>query len=377
MLYIPPKSELIFTKGVNGLVDNGEINFKSFEKIHKEKTFSTIKELVAFEKKFNIKLIGIITKENQTVRTLHNDKLFDEKVILEELQKLTNVILDKLISNLFGDKQLYSKAISKLDERVRFGGINSDWFVTKGKFEELFDNDNDSDSNLTVEEKNKLLYITDFEALIDDLLTQFVFSGKRVLNAGVNLCKSLNSVENKPFDFQKGKEYRWHNFENYTIHALFTDSIIGVRSILDICSKIFYELISLPESFEKVVKFKCNGIKYSESDKILENFELKNSIFSKSDKYNTLSLIRNELVHNCPIEPIPFVYYGNSTTEVNEKDLNYAKVFIWDYVNENLTYWKNRKRFFGHHKGIDDFVLEHYINISLDLIDTFKEYNEI
>lgn len=156
----------------------------------------------------------------------------------------------------------------------------------------------------------------------------------------------------------------------YKLNALYSDCIIGLRSCLDLLTKLFYviyELNNYTGNYSSRLKFRYNSKYYSDAKEISKLYGLTNTVFELDDKYEGLSLVRNELVHNSFINSIPHIYHGNGTPQVNQKDIDYMISFMWDLDNTKPVNFLNRKRFFSQQNQMDKYLIEQYLTLVKDV----------
>jgi hypothetical protein len=134
-----------------------------------------------------------------------------------------------------------------------------------------------------------------------------------------------------------------------------------------------YEVNSYKGDYYSRVKLHFNSKYYKNSKEISKLFGLTNSIFELSDKYEGLTMIRNELVHNCFISPIPQIYRGNGTSQVNNNDIDYISCFMWDLEDNKPITYLNRRRFFSQQNQVDSYLLNQYLILMEDIDYSINE----
>ena len=362
---------LVFTNGI--CMKNNENNRSNEFKLISGNTRKNInielttENIVELEKKLNVKLIGMSDDENnEKIITIHNDILFDSIKYTKRLSDYGFVLREFVINRIFKNKDIFEDLFASIPIEIEFAGIDTKHFLSKEQLSSILQTDNSKINH-------KYLLYFDIQSVIDDAISQLVSCEKRIINIGI---EQFNWLKNNKGEYIKNKEYTEYGLNNYKLQALYSDCIIGLRSCLDLITKLFYILYELKNykgDFSSKVKFHYNSFYYSDAKKISNLFKLTNTIFENPDKYDGLSLIRNELVHNCFMSSIPQIYRGNGTNQVNYNDIDYMICFMWDLEKNKPINYLHRKRFFSQQNPIDKFILNLYLQLSFDIEKSLLE----
>jgi len=348
------------------------------------------------EKQFNIKLVGIYFPEAEYMaRNLAIDELqavgdngefWCFHKITNDISFLLSEIRYALRTVIFKNEAIADFLIDRVAP-IGFvdGGISDGLPISKDDFEKFLSEISWADET----HKYKLIYYFDVVALLDDFANHFINIGHRFLAVEYDLHKYLTGILGKSDPFPKlggsstegDCEYMIGGWITLKIHQLYMDCIIGLYSLLDVFSKVVFELYNLPKEYTRVVKLNSNGRYFTD----LENLSVPNegnltyqyTIFNKLADYKEISILRNEFVHRSSLSPLPKVFYGKGTDIVGSQPICYACCFLWDIDdNGNPIRWKNRHRFYSQKTLVDHYVLEWTKRVTDDLYCSIKYLKE-
>ena len=327
----------------------------------------TISNIESIEKDYNIRLLGVFNRNSnyEKILTINNGILFDSENFTKQLSENGFKIREFVINKIFGSKKIYDDLFDIIPLEIEFAGLDQKHFLSKDKLSHILN------SQKTVINHKCLLYF-DVQSVIDDAISQVIACEKRIINIGV---EQYHWLENNQGVYGKGKEFTEFGLTNYKLNALYSDCIIGLRSCLDLISKLYYVLYELKNytgDYSSNVKLHYSSKYYSNAKEISKIFGLSNTIFELTNKYEGLGLIRNALIHNSFISPIPQIFRGNGTPQVNNKDIDYMICFMWDLEKNKPVIYKNRKRFFSQQNQVDKFILNQYLTLMEDIDNTMN-----
>lgn len=144
------------------------------------------------------------------------------------------------------------------------------------------------------------------------------------------------------------------------LHSL----IIQVYSILDITTKIVYELEHLKECTNKYEKLASKGKLFGDKKDL--TLDKTGTIFEKCRAISIFENLRNELIHNATWEMYPKVFFIKENGKLTERVIHFP-----DFNEDgNLVTYKNRKRFFADGKRVNEELPLLYLEVMQRLYKT-------
>lgn len=385
----------LFTQGLLGNVEEQKVILRAGTFSLKTEFSFTPTDLRKLEDQYNIKLVGRYYPDAEYMaRNLAIDELrmltsngefWRFREIIDEVGNYLSIIRYQLRLVIFKDRDLANFLVDRIPPGFLVdGGISDGTPISKDFFEQMLNRTSWNDQSY----KYKIIYYFDVISLIDDFYNHFINIGHRLLSVEYELHKYLSAIleQDDPFpalgeEVRVDCEYAISGWQTLKIHQLYMDCVIGLYSLLDVFSKIAFELLNLPSNFGNVVKLNSNGRYFTDLHGLnlpnVEGFDLNKTIFKKTEEYKELSLLRHEFVHRSSLSPLPKVYYGRGTDIVNGEAICYACCFLWD-IDEggNPIRWKNRYRFYSQKRMIDHFIIKWTKKVSNDLFYTLQYLSE-
>jgi len=380
MFIFSEEEKLLFTKGIVGSLKYSKLELSGGNKIIQTNFIPSIKDIIEIEKKFNIKLIGKFDEYEEInylnfpkILTIHNSGIFDIIDYYNYFNNSFELINDYIIKKLYDSYNNFNNLLGSINLAIMDGGINDSIFIGEKDLEKILYN---IPQNIK-KDINKYIYYYDFHALVNDTYNHLLNIAHRYLSVQIELTKWLKKILNINNSFGKlfikgidnEGEVRFQGVFSQKIQFMYMDCIIGLRSVLDLFSKLFFEINKIPNSFDKPIRFKSSNILYENSDRIVELYDnFTNTIFNNRKKYNELSILRNDFVHNNSLGTFQNIFVGKNTDIVNYTDIYYAIVFLRDIEDNGIpSRWNNRSRFYSNRTIIDEYILRWIITIFTDL----------
>ena len=262
---------------------------------------------------------------------------FPQDEIFYELDNGCVSLHDYFLEKIFPDVDEYYRLLPSSPIWASAAGHDSDFTIEKEQFERLIQNVKD-------EWLFRKLFYADCTNLIGYLQSRIMGARDKFVLFYVNLCNY------EPYMVGMMKDdVMWTSGEpTTTIFSLLTDLIANLYSILDITTKIAYQIENIPTDFNTYPRLK-SSLQYG-NHKQLKKLNFDGTIFESN--HPTLKLIENlrhELIHNGYWEAIPKLYFRIDNGEIKEK-----WIYLPDEINGNLVAFHNRKRFFSQGIKIND-----------------------
>jgi hypothetical protein len=391
--FITESQRLVFTKGITGRLAQGKIILIAGGEEIPTDFCSNIQGLQELERCFNIRYVGYYNTDGKShfvnhpynFRGICNGHFTDTVRIYYKIEDFISHVERHILTLMFGDlEDAYSKIRLAKPYIISFG-IDEEFFCSKEDFEEAYKRDN----RFTNDEKHKLIYYYDLVSLLMHFYNIFRNIEMRFFSVQIELSNIVNKLvaekHNRFLDeiqINRFSEIWIQSWFADKIYSMYMDNIIGMRALLDLITKVAYEIVNPPPSFDRPVKMSSNGIYYGDCNRInnkkFNQILWDQTVFGKVKRYEELSYIRNEFVHNSSLSPYPRIYVGKGTSCVNNNEIFYACCFMWDIGNTGKpTRWVNRYRFYGNQTCIDEYILNWLVEIYIDVektIDLLEDY---
>lgn len=393
--------DILFTKGVRGIIDeNNKIKLYSDSKLIETHS----KSMDDIEKEYNIKLLGVFnedSKNSKKVKVEHNIDTFINytRKVNSEYKFIINkdnsyISIDEILLDL-DDK--FVEIMNKIESNIMKNeysliGAMPQFITSEGLEIKFFISVEDFNRNISKLKKhlgkdvvflNKLIYIYDLISLVKDIQQYSLNIYRTFMKCAINLSNIYKRVDFNDYLLNNDKyEYMFYGEECTEISSLYMTTIIQMASTLDIITKLLCEITNTPNEYEAPIKFKSGKIYFSDINKYENIFKkskfFKNSLINKRDNYTNLILNRHLIAHNGFLSSNPCVIWGKGTHVVNNNNINYACMYIWDTDNNGRPVrWLNRGKFYSQENYIDDYLLNYIINFYDDLektLDLIEEY---
>ena len=139
-------------------------------------------------------------------------------------------------------------------------------------------------------------------------------------------------------------------------------------SILDIVTKIAYELEHKPSNYECYKKLKCANILWGDRRNLQIEEDIQ-TVFARSETIKKIEALRNEVVHNGSWEPNPKVFITFKEEVLIERFMLFP-----DFENGHLSTVKNRNHFFGKGTRVNDELPRIHIEFLTELLTTITYF---
>ncbi len=371
MVIYHPEQFMLFTKGLIGKINGGHIILEVGNHVVTTNFSNNLLDVKQLEAKFNIHLIGLVADEsanlieNEHFITITGNRLFDIVDYFYEIENILEELRTFVRCMIFDDEEEAWIILSKMPMSFADGGLNEESCINNSELQSFIS----KFSYIDTETKYKALYYYDILGLLGDFYSVLMNAGYRFI---------ISAKESHYFLSKKIQKELWmieqtvkdiNSFEIWTsgwqtqkVVTLYMDTIIGIRSIYDILAKLFFEFLRIPTSFTNPVKFASNGKYFSNHRELVGKYDLTNTVFNQADKIEELSIIRNELIHCGSLNPNQKIYIGRNTHAVNNEDIFYLYIMMWDIDRSgNPSRWVNRKRFYSERIFMDDFIRKWFV----------------
>ncbi|MBU3130283.1 hypothetical protein [Clostridium tagluense] len=379
--------ELLFTKGIKGIINNSNIMLSSGNRVIETNYSYVAQDVIKLEEEYNIKLLGELSTEDGLIKRdtdfnfiiSKDSSLLDISSLFYELDSKFVSLYDLIREKIFPNVDEYYSKIGDTPIFIATEGLEPNFFFKKQEFQKslveselwkLIDN----------ETQNKLIYMHDLSSMIGDMKNyvfnlhyNFVEAEKELYRLSCGLDQEFN-IDRKN---KEQYEYKYSGYHSQIISSMYMNVIIELSSCLDIIAKFFCEITNFPITYEKPIRFKSGSIYFSNIKRFqgkLKNYRgYTNSIVESCNNYEDLILSRHLIVHNSFFSSSPTVFHGLGTHVVNYKKINYALMYIWDVDSEGKPErWLNRCKFYGQNRVIDDYIVTYLIKFYEQLGNTLE-----
>jgi hypothetical protein len=213
---------------------------------------------------------------------------------------------------------------------------------------------------------HKGLYFYNLENLINILHSAVISINDYITHFYIQ----LNKVKVSSHSLKSDGIYIVYGIENSIVISLLQSSFTSIFTVLDILTKIAFEIENLPNSWQDYPRYSSSNILYT-SYKKLRNKYSDESIFTNNYYIKLTETMRNEFIHNHNLESIPKFYCEVKNFTVVQKFILFPDIDKYG----NLVKSKNRKRFFSQEKKIN-LELPEFIEVIYRKVHiTLKEMN--
>ncbi len=264
---------------------------------------------------------------------------------------------------LFPDIDLYYEQVGKLPNFVQTCGLDSDCSMSATEFEQALQEFLKSSDNA------RHLYLVDCQFLVGTVqnllasMHQEFIRYYTLLPECTVIPNRLRSVENKTVAIMSETSLS----AAATLESYFTKAY----SILDMVTKITYEIESLPTCISTYAKLASRDILWSEQKKLSIHDKV-GTIFEKSELVNIVFALRNEAVHNGSWELNPKIFLRIEDHEVVERFMLFP-----DIKNGYLVKFKNRCHFFSNGTKINEELPNIHLAFQQTVLKTLLEVQQL
>lgn len=260
---------------------------------------------------------------------------------------------------VFPNTEEYYSLLETMPLWVLKAGQDSDFRISVDQYNRLI-------SEWSSEILFKMLYIVDCQYYVGTI--QNLLSGMD--DIFINFYKKISSI-NEPTPTHSDTVMIMMCSEATSVTSLLESYFIKAYSILDMFSKIAYEIEHTQTNFTKYKKMPSADILWGDVKRLSVN-GLSGTVFEKDEIVKQIESLRNEVVHNGAWELNPKVFFQF------EKSKCIKKFVLFPDMNQGrLSSSKNRKHFFSDCRVVNDIFPElhiHYMNL---IINTACQLNSI
>jgi len=264
-------------------------------------------------------------------------------------------LYDVFQNRIFLPPNDYYQYIDMVPIGLTGAGLDSDVDLPKSYFEKYFTENlyeellKKEDTNEEVRSKilevDKLkyyyAYTADCQSLIGSLQELIFATNDSFIGFYKQLC-------NVPHEEGMGNDYYALTSEGRLVFNMLYSLIVQVYSILDVTTKIAYELEHLKFCEDTYVRLSSKNILFGDKNRL--HIDTSGTIFEKCKTISIFENLRNEIVHNAVWELHPKVFFKIKSGVVSER-----AIYMPDFTEEGtLVTYKNRKRFFADGKKINE-----------------------
>ena len=307
-------------------------------------------DCIAFERTPNAKIEDWILNDD-----LRFPEIYDEILQIERI----------LIQRIFKDEDLYYRTLRKFPTVILDIGLKTDVFGGKNQFEELYSNLKNLEGFEII---NKHLYFSDVRMILHSIENLLLGLDADIINYYLILSET-QLLENSEIN----AIWKVNGSAAYSAASSLSAYFTKVYSILDLITKLSFELQNLCSNFESYPKLKSTKILYGERKK-LSNLKT-NTIFEHDETIRIIESIRHEVVHNGTWEAIPTIYIKVRNTLPVEKFMlfpDFKDGYYEKYVNRYHFYSKGKtanNELPSIHKSFIKQVINTLRNLRIDCSD--------
>ena len=224
---------------------------------------------------------------------------------------------------------------------VSEAGMSSDWNCSAEAFQRIISNSENRIPNLYEE-----MYVSDVQQIISAVQNLLI----GVETSFIDYYRLISEINVQ--GFSESKTYICGGIPAVRVTTALGNYFTQIYSILDLLTKIEYEIENKHETFETYRRLKSNSILYGQKDELRIN-DRQGSLFVKDEFIAMIESIRNEIVHNGSWEAIPKVFVQLE----NNKPVG-RFVYFPDMPNGRYARYKNRHHFFSEEKQVNQVLPE-------------------
>lgn len=271
------------------------------------------------------------------------------------LEDSIEALYDKFIAVLFQDKELYYRDVKALPIFIQEAGLSSDITCTVDEF-----NNSLQQGVPSVPDLYRHIYAVDCNSLVSTLSNLVSEMDANFMGYYIQLSK-IDTILNRKYS--NGTVYTT-SFLTRQISALLENYFTKAYSVLDILTKIAFELEFHWSDFSTYRKLKSADILFGSRKKLAVN-EKPDTIFEKSELVKIVESLRNEVVHNGSWEPNPKVFIRFLNGKIVEKYMLFP-----DIERGHLATSKNRRHFFSNGTKVNDIFPKIHHDFCQKLLNT-------
>ena len=265
---------------------------------------------------------------------------------------------------IFPNDQLYNDTYRTIPVFTSSLGISSDDPCSRDDFESILSMLKKSSPDL-VPIINQYLYLEDVYNIISSVQNLLIGMHHNFISYYLTISKV------NPFILSQEKVWRVTGFQCELVSSSISSYFIKACSILDLLTKICFELDYSPSYFLQYQKLRSSNLLYGGRKHLLKMNSIAETIFCHDSFICTLEAIRNEVVHNGSWESFPSVYIRTSQNEVKERFMLFP-----DFIDGHYEKFVNRNHFYSQGLKVNDELPKLHQKFMLYLINTISKMTE-
>lgn len=283
--------------------------------------------------------------------------------VSEELIELRETI-DK---HFFDGNNPSYKEIMVLPSFVHDHGFDSDNMVSKDFFEIAIDLSKTNNPNII-----KHMYSADMKFLLDSMASLTIEISDLYTQYYIELS-DINLIQSSSGEIKNIEIDGVHSVispETYRIYSCISNIFVKMYSILDLITKIAYELQNTEYDYDNYRVLKYNKILFGDKKHIIHN-NTENTLWKRDELINCIESIRCEIIHNGSWSQPPRVYLVVENNMIVER-----YVLFPDLTNGHYEKYGNRYHFFSNKVKVNDILPRIYNEFFNRLICSIQLLND-
>ena len=292
---------------------------------------------------------------------LPNNYIYNGSGIRYDIDSELVKLYTKFQDLLFPDSGYYDMTSSAMPLALYEAGYNSNYCFSKDGLQKLIDKIAPSSPVIY-----RHLYLADCQFLISTIQNLEIGLDYSFVNFFIKLCNLNTEVH-----FYEGDGVlSFASYDAICLASLLESYYTKAYSMLDMLTKIVYELERLPEDISHHQKLQSANVLWGKHKK-LRIYNQENTLFFPNDTVRLIESIRNEVVHNGSWEQHPKVFLKLKNKSIIERYMLFP-----DLEGGILSNLKNRKHFFGKETRVNDVLPKTHMDFLKMLLNTVSYINK-
>ena len=266
--------------------------------------------------------------------------------------------------HIFPNGQLYNDTYRIIPAFTSSLGIRSDEPFSKDDLGSILSMLK-KDSPALVPIINQYLYLEDIYNIISSV--QNLLIGMQ--HNFISYYSTISKIQ--PFILSQENVWSVTGFQCELVSSSISSYFIKACSILDLLTKICFELDHSPSDFLQYRKLRSSNLLYGDRKHLLKMNNISETIFCHDSFICTLEAIRNEVIHNGSWESFPSVYIRTSQNEVKERFMLFP-----DFIDGHYEKFVNRNHFYSQGLKVNDELPKLHQKFMFYLINTISKMTE-
>lgn len=251
----------------------------------------------------------------------------------------------------------YKAMVDSMPIWMPTAGLSSSLTISKCDYSRYI-----NESTLPNEVLYRWLYSYDFQFLVSSI-SNLVFSMQFCL---LGYFEKLICIQPLKGVLEKDGLYECRGEKSIELVFYLETFFTKAYSIMDIITKIAYEIENPNTDFTKVQKMKCADVLWGAKKHL--HLDKHGTIFDDVDLIRMIETMRNEVVHNGTWEDNPAVFLQIEDHKVTERYMLFP-----DITEGRLDCFKGRKHFFGQTTKVNDILPQIYNSFFIRLQCTIEK----